>query len=193
MLKRLINASFADAEGAYAKNERTLVYGTEGEGIVYFGKPDELPPGFADAVTLPAPGGRMEPMRIPPIVIHKTRRPVASWCVGEGKWIHDFGQNLAGVLRVRLPKGMTAGQTITITGVTAPKVGNTPTFSATVSGSGFTKTGSSGWYINGVGWNDVTADSIYQRMAPIKTALPQLWEYVESIIAAGIERGYIRT
>ena len=40
---------------------------------------------------------------------------------------------------------------------------------------------------------DVTADSIYQRMAPIKTALPKLWEYVESIIAAGIERGYIRT
>ena len=51
MLKRLINASFADAEGAYAKNERTLVYGTEGEGIVYFGKPDELPTGFAGAVT----------------------------------------------------------------------------------------------------------------------------------------------
>ena len=43
MLKRLINASFADAEGAYAKNEKTLVYDTEGEGIVFFGRPDELP------------------------------------------------------------------------------------------------------------------------------------------------------
>ncbi|MBQ7703078.1 MAG: amidohydrolase family protein [Firmicutes bacterium] len=39
----MTNASFADAEGAYAKNERTLVYGTEGKGIVFFGRPDELP------------------------------------------------------------------------------------------------------------------------------------------------------
>ena len=51
MLKRFINASFADAEGAYAKNERTLVYGTEGEGILFFGKTDELPSEFAAAET----------------------------------------------------------------------------------------------------------------------------------------------
>ncbi len=51
MLKRFINASFADAEGAYAKNERTLVYGTEGEGIVFYGRPDELPSEFAGAET----------------------------------------------------------------------------------------------------------------------------------------------
>ncbi len=51
MLKRFINASFADAEGAYAKNERTLVYGTEGEGIVFFGRTDELPSELAVAET----------------------------------------------------------------------------------------------------------------------------------------------
>lgn len=51
MLKRFINASFADAEGAYAKNERTLVYGTEGEGILFFGRPDELPSELSMAET----------------------------------------------------------------------------------------------------------------------------------------------
>ena len=56
MLKRFINASFADAEGAYAKNERTLVYGSEGEGIVFFGETDELPSEFAGVETEDAGG-----------------------------------------------------------------------------------------------------------------------------------------
>ena len=37
----------------------------------------------------------------------------------------------------------------------------------------------------------VTAGKIYERMMPIKTALPSLWEYVEYVIAEGIENGYI--
>jgi len=38
----------------------------------------------------------------------------------------------------------------------------------------------------------VTADRIYDRMMPIKTALPELWEYVEHVVNDGIEKGYIR-
>jgi len=38
----------------------------------------------------------------------------------------------------------------------------------------------------------VTASKIYERMMPVKTALPDLWEYVESIVNEGIENGYIR-
>ncbi len=49
---------------------------------------------------------------------------------------------------------------VTITGVTAPKVGSKPVFSATVSGSGFKKSPTSGWYTNGVGWCDQTTGSM---------------------------------
>ncbi len=68
--------------------------------------------GFSPAIRLPAPGGEMTPMLIPPITSHGTRRPIASWCVGKGRFIYDFGQNTAGVLRVKLPAGMKAGQTL---------------------------------------------------------------------------------
>ena len=71
--------------------------------------------GFSPAIKLSAPGGEMKPMLIPPIIEHNARRPIASWCVGEGKFIYDFGQNLAGVLRVKLPQNMKAGQRIRLT------------------------------------------------------------------------------
>ena len=38
----------------------------------------------------------------------------------------------------------------------------------------------------------VTADKIYQRMIPVKTALPELWEYVERVVNEGLEKGYIK-
>ena len=38
----------------------------------------------------------------------------------------------------------------------------------------------------------VTADKIYQRMMPVKTALPKLWEYVQRVVNEGIEKGYIK-
>jgi len=38
----------------------------------------------------------------------------------------------------------------------------------------------------------VTADKIYQRMMPVKTALPELWEYVERVVDEGLEKGYIK-
>ena len=43
------------------------------------------------------------------------------------------------------------------------------------------------WEVHGV-----TADKIYERMAPVKTALPQLWEYVENTVDEGLTRGYIK-
>jgi len=47
----------------------------------------------------------------------------------------------------------------------------------------------------GMTWekNGATADKIYGRMAIVKTALPELWEYVESTIAEGLDKGYIRS
>ena len=46
----------------------------------------------------------------------------------------------------------------------------------------------------GITWklHAVTADKIYKRMAPIKTALPALWEYVATAVDEGLDKGYIK-
>lgn len=53
---------------------------------------------------------RMKPMVLNPIYTHKLRKPIAVWPDGDDTVIIDFGQNLAGVARVELPDGLTAGQ-----------------------------------------------------------------------------------
>ena len=37
-----------------------------------------------------------------------------------------------------------------------------------------------------------TVDKIYKRMTPVKTALPELWEYVEYVVNEGLEKGYMK-
>jgi len=39
---------------------------------------------------------------------------------------------------------------------------------------------------------NVTKQQVYDRIAPVKTALPALWEFVETVIDAAIEKGYIK-
>ena len=39
---------------------------------------------------------------------------------------------------------------------------------------------------------EVTANKIYERMMPVKIALPELWEYVERVVSEGLEKGYIK-
>ncbi len=69
--------------------------------------------GFSAAKEVDSPGGRMEPMIVEPIVECEAREPVAIWNVG-GAWMIDFGENIAGVVRLRLPEELVAGQTIRI-------------------------------------------------------------------------------
>ena len=38
----------------------------------------------------------------------------------------------------------------------------------------------------------VSAEQIYRRMAPIKTALPALWEFIEFVVNDSREKGYIK-
>jgi len=38
----------------------------------------------------------------------------------------------------------------------------------------------------------VKKDSVLKRMAPIKTAIPPLWDFVEYVIADAIEKGYLK-
>ena len=70
--------------------------------------------GFSAATLLDAPGGRMEPMLLEPIVEGVVRAPIAVWPDGEDAVVMDFGQNLAGVARVQLPEGLLAGKRLGI-------------------------------------------------------------------------------
>jgi putative hydrolase of HD superfamily len=38
----------------------------------------------------------------------------------------------------------------------------------------------------------VSVDKVYARMAPVKDALPALWEFVEYVIRDSCEKGYIQ-
>ena len=37
----------------------------------------------------------------------------------------------------------------------------------------------------------VLVSDVYKRMAPVKAALPKLWEFVEDVIADSLEKGYL--
>lgn len=69
--------------------------------------------GFQAAKELPGPGGERKPMLIPPIKAGEVHRPLAMWPLGQATVI-DFGHNLAGVIRLRLPEGMDNGQVIRV-------------------------------------------------------------------------------
>ncbi|MCL2319356.1 MAG: glycoside hydrolase family 78 protein [Treponema sp.] len=70
--------------------------------------------GFEHAVSCEAPGGTMRPMLIPPIEVHRSYRPVTGWQLDNGSYMIDFGQNLAGVIRIKFHKRLKPGQTITV-------------------------------------------------------------------------------
>jgi putative hydrolase of HD superfamily len=38
--------------------------------------------------------------------------------------------------------------------------------------------------------HNVSVDQVYKRMAPVQTALPELWEYVEDVIRESCVKGY---
>lgn len=76
--------------------------------------PGKPPPDFCPAVPAAAPGGRPRLMELEPIreqEVYPARRVIP---LREGVQVVDFGQNLAGVCRLRLPKNLQPGQVITI-------------------------------------------------------------------------------
>ena len=70
--------------------------------------------GFGHAVVKEALGCKLTPMVLPPILPAEEYAIVSQWSLG-GKCYMDFGQNLAGVIRLRIPKGLAAGTVITLT------------------------------------------------------------------------------
>ncbi|MBP5640933.1 MAG: family 78 glycoside hydrolase catalytic domain [Victivallales bacterium] len=57
--------------------------------------------------------GELVPMQLPPIEANEEYAPISQWQLN-GNFYFDFGQNLAGVIRLRLPNGLAAGQKITL-------------------------------------------------------------------------------
>lgn len=54
------------------------------------------------ASAVDAPTSRLEPQMMPPIRRIRTLAPVKMWDAGDGKWIFDLGQNIAGWVRLKL-------------------------------------------------------------------------------------------
>ncbi len=70
--------------------------------------------GFEPVRLAPAPGGKPEPMLIPPIRVKAVYHPIALSQPKPGMYVADFGQNIAGVVRLGL-HGLSPGQRITLT------------------------------------------------------------------------------
>ena len=56
----------------------------------------------------------MRPQTVCPVCEQETYSPVCIWPRGGSRWIVDFGQNLAGVCRLAIPRGMRSGTKITV-------------------------------------------------------------------------------
>lgn len=76
--------------------------------------PGQTPPSFRPARPVPPPGGMARLMEVPPIR-EQERYPARTLSpLPDGSVVVDFGQNMAGVCRLRLPDTLTPGQTISI-------------------------------------------------------------------------------
>ncbi len=75
--------------------------------------PESSPEGFAPAKAVSSPGGTPLVTELEPIREQELYSPKTIWPAEDG-FLVDFGQNMAGVIRLRLPAGMTEGQRITI-------------------------------------------------------------------------------
>ena len=68
---------------------------------------------LSKAAICQGPGGKMEPAMLSPIVGHAPICPVAKWQLGQ-KWIYDFGQNIAGVIKFDTLYGLKENETLTV-------------------------------------------------------------------------------
>lgn len=67
------------------------------------------------AKIIPAPCKELSIMTIPPIKVHESYRPISISPLSENTYVVDFGQNIAGVCRLKLPSNLINGQKIIIT------------------------------------------------------------------------------
>lgn len=69
---------------------------------------------FVQAVIKPSPTEKLVPMTVEPIYEQEVYPVQSIYALGDGKYLLDFGQNIAGVPWIHLPKDMQAGHTITM-------------------------------------------------------------------------------
>ena len=82
---------------------------------------------FGPVKTVPAPGGVMRPMTLPPIRWQDPMEPVSVSRIEDG-WLLDFGKNIAGVLRLYWKDKLTPGQTVTLRHAERLNADGTPYF-----------------------------------------------------------------
>ncbi len=103
---------FATDEGWLVKPSAT-VYASIFNGETYDARL-ENEEGYIAAKVVDAPGGVMRPMALEPIRHVRDYTPVEITTPKPGMYVVDFGQNLAGCVRLKLPKGLKSGQEITL-------------------------------------------------------------------------------
>lgn len=70
--------------------------------------------GYRKAMSCEGPGGALKLQTLEPIREDGVYKALTLSNIRPGVWVADFGQNIAGVTRIRLPKGMKAGQSVRV-------------------------------------------------------------------------------
>lgn len=70
--------------------------------------------GFSRVKPVQPPGGENLPMVLEPVIAGEQYKAALLYSPGSGMWLADFGQNIAGVCALRIPKGLEQGQRITL-------------------------------------------------------------------------------
>lgn len=84
------------------------------EAVLDWNMPVASTEGYMPVKPVESPGGQARVMTVEPIVAQEVYKPRSINYLDENTCVVDFGQNIAGVCRIRLPQGMSAGDTITI-------------------------------------------------------------------------------
>lgn len=78
-------------------------------------KPGFFGGSFCPAKEISSVTEQMEPQTIPPEKEHTRLKPIQKYRVGDGRYLFDFGVNIAGYVEMRIPADMPSGSSITIT------------------------------------------------------------------------------
>lgn len=70
--------------------------------------------GYRRAIACEGPGGALRLQTLEPIREDGVYKALTLSNIRPGVWVADFGQNIAGVTRIHLPKGMKAGQSVRV-------------------------------------------------------------------------------
>lgn len=102
------------SDGSFSVSSGPVTDGGIFKGEVYDARVRKCDMPRTPAVTVEGPRGRLVPMTVEPIREKEIYKAKSVFESSDGVYVYDFGQNIAGVPKIKLPKGLKRGERITV-------------------------------------------------------------------------------